>query len=305
MTNTYPGSNLEIIEKAIYCNEHGDAESCENWLNHLRERVSASAAPAEGREPDAWMVLAANTGKPCEVTLHKSETEALRQDCVVPLYRAEAGREAVDERAACELCKGVGQIGTPGQRCFACDGSGKSLVARAALATAPTPCKGKNCNATNGVSHSPECRAEHAAIVAAADDSWMLQGEDRCDDCKLNRSACCPHLPMPVIATAPTMSEAVRDVLAERRRQVEVEGWTPEHDDEHANDDEMSMAAACYALDGVSPYTGLGVDVSRTWPWAWTWWKPKGRRRNLVKAGALILAELERIDRANGGEGQS
>jgi hypothetical protein len=138
MTNTYPGSNLEIIEKAIYCNEHGDAESCENWLNHLRERVSASAAPAEGREPDAWMVLAANTGKPCEVTLHKSETEALRQDCVVPLYRAEAGREAVDERAACELCKGVGQIGTPGQRCFACDGSGKSLVARAALATAPT-----------------------------------------------------------------------------------------------------------------------------------------------------------------------
>jgi hypothetical protein len=46
MTNTYPGSNLEIIEKAIYCNEHGDTESCENWLNHLRERLVASAAPA-------------------------------------------------------------------------------------------------------------------------------------------------------------------------------------------------------------------------------------------------------------------
>ncbi|WP_048996085.1 hypothetical protein [Burkholderia multivorans] len=37
-------------------------------------------------EPDAWMVLAANTRQPCEVTLHKSETEALRQDCVIPLY---------------------------------------------------------------------------------------------------------------------------------------------------------------------------------------------------------------------------
>ncbi|UQN68309.1 hypothetical protein L0Z11_11490 [Burkholderia multivorans] len=37
-------------------------------------------------EPAAWMVLAANTGLPCEVTLHKSETEALRQDCVIPLY---------------------------------------------------------------------------------------------------------------------------------------------------------------------------------------------------------------------------
>jgi hypothetical protein len=46
MTDTYPGSNLEIIEKAIYCNEHGDTESCENWLNHLRERLVASAAPA-------------------------------------------------------------------------------------------------------------------------------------------------------------------------------------------------------------------------------------------------------------------
>ncbi|MBH9662034.1 hypothetical protein [Burkholderia multivorans] len=37
-------------------------------------------------EPVAWMVLATNTGLPCEVTLHKSETEALRQDCVIPLY---------------------------------------------------------------------------------------------------------------------------------------------------------------------------------------------------------------------------
>ncbi|MDN7413451.1 hypothetical protein QZM42_33540 [Burkholderia vietnamiensis] len=37
-------------------------------------------------EPVAWMVLAANTGSPCEVTLHKIETEALRQDCVIPLY---------------------------------------------------------------------------------------------------------------------------------------------------------------------------------------------------------------------------
>ncbi|MBU9318964.1 Lar family restriction alleviation protein, partial [Burkholderia multivorans] len=42
-------------------------------------------APAQAAEPVAWMVLAANTRQPCEVTLYKSETEALRQDCVVPL----------------------------------------------------------------------------------------------------------------------------------------------------------------------------------------------------------------------------
>jgi hypothetical protein len=80
---------------------------------------------------------------------------------------------------------------------------------------------------------------------------------------------------------------------------VSVEGWTPEHDDEHAKG-EMSLAAACYAIEGIAPYTGLGIDVKRTWQitgWDWSWWKPTSRRRNLVKAGALILAEIERIDR--------
>ena len=34
------------------------------------------------------------------------------------------------------------------------------------------------------------------------------------------------------------------------------------------------------------------------WPWAASWWKPKNRRRDLVRAAALIVAEIERIDRA-------
>lgn len=34
------------------------------------------------------------------------------------------------------------------------------------------------------------------------------------------------------------------------------------------------------------------------WPWSRAWWKPASRRRCLIKAGALILAEIERIDRA-------
>jgi hypothetical protein len=39
------------------------------------------------------------------------------------------------------------------------------------------------------------------------------------------------------------------------------------------------------------------------WPWDKVWW-PSDRRRNLVKVGALILAEIERIDclRSNGHE---
>lgn len=62
---------------------------------------------------------------------------------------------------------------------------------------------------------------------------------------------------------------AIDDIAAERCRQTEVEGWTPDHDDQHVGG-ELARAAACYAL-GTS---------------------------NLVRAGALIVAEIERLDRA-------
>lgn len=42
-----------------------------------------------------------------------------------------------------------------------------------------------------------------------------------------------------------------------------------------------------------------GTVVPRGWPWGSSWWKPKDPRRDLVRAGALILAEIERIDRAS------
>jgi hypothetical protein len=93
---------------------------------------------------------------------------------------------------------------------------------------------------------------------------------------------------------------ALRDVVAERRRQIEAEGWTTEHDDEHA-DESMALAAACYALPsslrsvGPSPIRG---DTPTFWPWAGHWWKPRTRREDLVRAAALLLAEIERIDRA-------
>ena len=34
------------------------------------------------------------------------------------------------------------------------------------------------------------------------------------------------------------------------------------------------------------------------WPWERDWWKPVDNRRDLVRAGALISAELDRMDRA-------
>ena len=91
------------------------------------------------------------------------------------------------------------------------------------------------------------------------------------------------------------VSQAAIDILAERRRQVEVEGWTPEHDDEHAHG-ELAEAAAGYA-EKASGRNGNPQYAPRNWPWDLHWWKPAAPRRMLVKAAALIIAEIERIDR--------
>lgn len=96
------------------------------------------------------------------------------------------------------------------------------------------------------------------------------------------------------------MTTAAEDVLAERQRQISAEGWAPEHDDAHDNH-ELAIAAACYAAPGSKD--GFPVcerprnAILRFWPWSRNAWKSTTRRRDLVKAGALILAEIERLDR--------
>lgn len=93
------------------------------------------------------------------------------------------------------------------------------------------------------------------------------------------------------------MSTALEEIAAERARQINAEGWTPEHDDEHT-DGALAVAAGCYAQRA----GGVGVLVQGKpptwWPWDASWWKPQDPRRNLIKAGALIVAEIERLDRA-------
>jgi len=110
------------------------------------------------------------------------------------------------------------------------------------------------------------------------------------------------------LKTMLTPSQAVADVLAERRRQVEVEGWTADHDDGH-DKGEMGAAALNYAAAAVittclngdrymagPPLDSMGWAIG--WRWAPHWWKPGTVRRMLVKAAALIIAEIERLDRA-------
>ena len=96
-------------------------------------------------------------------------------------------------------------------------------------------------------------------------------------------------------------------IAAERQRQIDVEGWTPEHDDSHADDGALAKAAAVYATPADHRATTYHVEQGESytlptlWPWARVYYKPTpdDRVRELVKAGALIAAEIDRLQRAS------
>lgn len=95
----------------------------------------------------------------------------------------------------------------------------------------------------------------------------------------------------------------IDEIAAERRRQIEVENFSPEHDETYRNG-ELAHGAAAYARWASQPQ---GIRNRRTgrlpnhliWPLGKSWWKPTDRRRDLIKAAALIVAEIERLDRAD------
>jgi hypothetical protein len=88
---------------------------------------------------------------------------------------------------------------------------------------------------------------------------------------------------------------ALEDVVAERQRQIEAEGWTAEHDDQHDFGD-LAAAAGCYAINADAE-GWLATDRQTYWPWDDAWWKPSTPRRDMVKAAALLIAAIERHDR--------
>lgn len=87
-------------------------------------------------------------------------------------------------------------------------------------------------------------------------------------------------------------------IAAERQRQIQREGYTAKHDDEHSVQ-ELLAAAASY-VTCVDCHSSVPV----TWPWESSAWKPKNRLRNLERAGALYLAAADREER-DGGNGRT
>lgn len=110
----------------------------------------------------------------------------------------------------------------------------------------------------------------------------------------------------------------IEEIAAERTRQVEIEGYTAAHDDEHV-DGGLALAAAYYAapveircqmvvgcgcrsVGECSHQTFPKMEWARAWPWPEEP-KRKDRRRDLVRAAALIVAEIERLDARPAGSG--
>ena len=106
----------------------------------------------------------------------------------------------------------------------------------------------------------------------------------------------------------------IERITAERKRQIEVEKWSPKHDSQH-DLEQLAMAAACYASpipirgklevpincgcrEAMCPHSHVTKTVWRDpWPWSEEWDKRKkhSRIRQLEIAGALIAAEIDRL----------
>lgn len=87
------------------------------------------------------------------------------------------------------------------------------------------------------------------------------------------------------------MSRGVELIAAERARQVQQEGWSPEHDDAHT-DGVLAVAAAELAAH---PYA-VDHDLERDHCGSLAKHRDNPIRR-LTIAGALIAAEIDRLDR--------
>jgi hypothetical protein len=93
----------------------------------------------------------------------------------------------------------------------------------------------------------------------------------------------------------------IDEIAAERRRQIEQEHYDARHDDWYRFG-ELAGAAACYGMHGLAIgqedlAERVNLIVRDLWPWHPRHWKPTDRRRDLIKAAALIVAEIERLDR--------
>lgn len=95
--------------------------------------------------------------------------------------------------------------------------------------------------------------------------------------------------PWPEAEEATGMATGAELIAAERLRQIQEEGWTQEHDSWH-HWEAIAGAGIAYGLSAIA----FKEEALKFWPWGDSWWKPKDSLRDLVRAGALIAAAIDR-----------
>lgn len=107
------------------------------------------------------------------------------------------------------------------------------------------------------------------------------------------------------------MRPSIELICEERERQIMEEGFDSAHDDQYENQ-EILRSAIAYLLNtknnlemagnncAIYEQEGVWEDCScllYDWPWDESWWKPESAIRDLTKAGALIAAQIEQLQR--------
>jgi hypothetical protein len=111
----------------------------------------------------------------------------------------------------------------------------------------------------------------------------------------------------PLLETEKKNKTGAELIADERKRQIEVEGWSAEHDDQIHRPGDLALAGAVYALHMVGTLDSgpwgekIRCCAESNWPWDSRRWKPTPEDpiRQLAKAGALIAAAIDRLQRLN------
>ena len=107
------------------------------------------------------------------------------------------------------------------------------------------------------------------------------------------------------------MKTGIELIAEERKRQIEIEGYTQQHDAEHPVSELISAAGAYLRSanlhllsESFEPSSSWHKtnepfywnEVKRLWPWDEKTFKPTTALRDFVKTGALIAAIIDRLN---------
>lgn len=107
------------------------------------------------------------------------------------------------------------------------------------------------------------------------------------------------------------MKTGIELIAEERQRQIDVEGYTEQHDSNHKASEFVYAAIAyteaakvginCMEIGNTNENEIMRrkVEMGRDYPFGWDF-KPSTDIRDLVKAGALIAAAIDRLQTQKG-----